>query len=93
MQEKQVCDLGQIFNTEVITCPSLNSPMNGAITFTPGAENSNTGLGSVATYSCYLGYVLVGQTTRVCQNSIGVGVWSGSQPTCQGDKKQPTDKS
>ena len=70
---------------EMTTCPSLTIPTNGVITFTPGVDNSNIGLGSVATYSCNLGYVLVGQTTRVCQSLTGtIGVWSGNQPTCQG---------
>ena len=71
-------------NAEIITCPALMNPNNGVITFTPGADNSNIGLGSVVSYSCNLGYVLVGQTTRVCQSSGTTGVWSGSQPTCEG---------
>ena len=40
-------------------------------------------LGSVATYSCNTGYVLVGQTTRVCQDTNG-GTWSERAPTCEG---------
>ena len=44
-------------------------------------------LGSVATYSCNTGSVLVGQTTRVCEDTNGgtvtTGTWSGSVPTCE----------
>ena len=72
--------------TEVITCPSLSPPTDGVITFTPGADNSNIGLGSVVTYSCNLGYVLVGQTTRECQSVFGGATagWTGYAPVCQG---------
>ncbi len=69
--------------TEVIACPSLAPRVNGTLTFTPGADNSNIGLGSVATYSCNLGYVLVGQSTRECLTVNG-GAWSGNQPACEG---------
>ena len=72
--------------TEVINCPSLTPPTDGVITFTPGADNSNIGLGSVVTYSCNLGYVLVGQTTRECQSVFGGATagWTGYSPVCQG---------
>ncbi|XP_064398669.1 sushi, von Willebrand factor type A, EGF and pentraxin domain-containing protein 1-like isoform X2 [Halichondria panicea] len=70
---------------EILTCPSISPPTNGAITFTPGADNSNIGLGSVATYSCNLGYVLVGHTTRVCQSLYGgaSAAWSVNPPICR----------
>ena len=72
----------------IIGCPPLSALAHGTITLTsrPGVDNSNYGLGSVATYSCNLDYALVGQTTRVCQPIFGnTGIWDGSQPTCQGD--------
>ena len=71
---------------EVISCHSLPSISNGVITFTPGADNSNIGLGSVVTYSCNLGYVLAGQTTRECQSvsSEVLANWTGNAPVCQG---------
>ncbi len=73
-------------HTAILTCPSISPPTNGAITFTPGADNSNIGLGSVATYSCNLGYVLVGHTTRVCQTLYGgaSAAWSVHPPICRG---------
>ena len=77
-------------HTEILTCPSLSPPTNGAITFTPGADNSNIGLGSVATYSCNIGYVLVGHTTRTCQSLYGgaSAAWSGNITICQGIKQK-----
>ena len=70
---------------EAITCPSLATPRNGNIMAISGAHNIIIGLGSVATYSCNLGYNLVGQTSRVCQSVYGTtGVWSGSPPVCEG---------
>ena len=46
------------------------------------------GLEFTAAYSCNTGFVLVGQTTRVCEDTnggtVGNGIWSGSAPTCEG---------
>ena len=84
---KQLLFVYTLIFTEVIACPSLAPPANGTLTFTPGAHNSNIGLGSVATYSCNLGYVLVGQSTRECLTANG-GAWSGNQPTCEGTARR-----
>ena len=59
-----------------VDCDSLADPVNGQVTHTAG-----TTLGQTATYSCNAGYNLVGNSTRTCQVT---GVWSGSEPTCQG---------
>ena len=56
-------------------CPDLQGPDNGVIQVT------GTGYGDTATYSCLPGFALVGGTTRTCQAE---GVWSGSEPFCQG---------
>lgn len=69
--------------TEVITCLSLVAPDNGALTFTPGADNSSIGLGSVAVYSCHRGYVLSGESRRECVSDSG-GSWTGTTTLCQG---------
>ena len=54
-----------------------------------GTNLLTLGLGSVANYSCNTGLGLVGQTTRVCEDTNGgtvtTGTWSGSAPTCEGD--------
>lgn len=56
-----------------IDCGGLGAPTNGMV------DVPSTGFSSVATYSCDPGYLLVGDTTRTCQND---STWSGSEPTC-----------
>ena len=56
-------------------CRIPNAPANGQLGVS-GTNNRQT-----ATYSCDTGYNLVGNSTRTCQAG---GVWSGSEPTCQG---------
>ena len=60
----------------VVDCGALNASANGQVSHTNG-----TTFGQIATYSCDTGYNLVGNSTRTCQAD---GVWSGSEPTCQG---------
>ena len=58
-----------------ITCEDLTDPENGRVSV---PSNNFT---SVATYSCDLGFNLIGQRTRMCmQNRI----WSGMPPRCDG---------
>jgi len=57
-------------------CGDLSAPSNGQISI-----NATT-FGSMATYSCDLGYTLDGNTSRTCQSN---GQWSGSQPSCNGE--------
>jgi len=58
-----------------VDCGILNQPNGGQVT------RDGSSFGSQANYSCSEGYVLNGNTTRVCQ---GDGQWSGSEPTCEG---------
>ena len=58
----------------VVDCGSLASPKFGQVVI------SGTTFGSTATYSCQKGYILVGDSTRVCQVN---GQWSGDAPTCK----------
>ena len=51
------------------------NPENGLVTI-----NGRT-FGSIATYQCDEGFILVGSETRTCQQD---GEWSDSQPTCEG---------
>ena len=57
-------------------CGSLTDPANGQVDLTSG-----TTFGLNATYSCNMGYNLVGVSTRTCH---ATGVWLNSTPTCQG---------
>ena len=59
-----------------VNCGTPSSPANGQVSHTSG-----TTFGQTATYSCDTGYDLMGDNTRTCQST---GVWSGSEPTCQG---------
>ena len=42
--------------------------------------NTSTGYNGVATYSCSIGFVLVGTATRTCQSN---STWSGEAPSCE----------
>ena len=44
---------------------------------------SGRGVGISATYTCNIGYQLVGASNRVCQPD---GTWSGDNPACRGQK-------
>ena len=60
----------------VVDCGTLTNPANGQVSHTAG-----TTFGQTATYSCDVGYNLVGDNNRTCQ---ATGRWSGNTPTCQG---------
>ena len=55
-------------------CSTLSHPDGGMVT-TPG----DITLGTVATYHCNEGLMLLGNATRTCQSN---GVWSGEEPMC-----------
>ncbi len=64
----------------LVICPNLNSPQSGQVI----VSDVNNIQGSNATYSCNIGFELIGNSMRICQNTGGsVGVWSGSDPTCR----------
>src|SRR5260370_86042 len=58
---------------ETSSCPALDSPMAGVV-----AAPERTP-GSMATYTCQMGYTLNGSATRICQAS---GIWSDAPATC-----------
>ena len=60
----------------VVDCGTLTDPANGQVNHTAG-----TTFGQTATYSCNIGYNLVGNNTRVCQDTAN---WSQNAPTCDG---------
>ena len=55
-------------------CGSLPNPVNGLVNTSPGTSE-----GSVATYSCADGTVLMGTATRFCGSE---GIWLPAAPTC-----------
>ena len=44
------------------------------------AKYTGTSIGSLATYQCEEGYLLAGNSQRICQSN---GHWNGSTPECQ----------
>lgn len=58
-------------------CPTLPTPNNGDV------RVSGVEVGGIATYSCDVGFRLVGNSTRVCQDSV---TWSGEAPVCSASK-------
>ena len=58
-----------------VSCGNLSNPVDGEV-----RADGNT-FGSQANYSCSEGYVLNGNSTRMCQSD---GQWSGSEPRCEG---------
>ena len=69
-----------------VTCSALSDLGNGTVRIVPDSNTQRFSFGSVATYSCNTWFGLVGQTTRVCEDTNGgtvtTGTWSGSAPTC-----------
>ena len=57
----------------IVTCPPL------AVTSRLAVSAPNLTYSSNATYSCSVGYEIIGNSTRTCQND---GTWSESEPTC-----------
>ena len=57
-----------------VNCGALDSPDFGQVSWT------STIFSGVATYSCFPGYVLIGQIERRCE---GNGIWSGQAPSCE----------
>ena len=67
-----------------IKCLEPEAPLNGTVILSTLQFN----VGTTAIYSCDPGYVLVGETTRTCEDTNGgtviTGTWSGTPPYCQG---------
>ena len=54
---------------------------NGRISYTPDDDGLFSNVGTLATYSCNVGFALMGSDSRECLEG---GVWSGATPTCEG---------
>ena len=61
-----------------VECPQLQDPANGAV------SQPNNVTGTIATYTCDPGFVLVGSETQMCMTD---GTWSGQPPTCSESKQ------
>ncbi|XP_055886163.1 sushi, von Willebrand factor type A, EGF and pentraxin domain-containing protein 1-like [Biomphalaria glabrata] len=58
---------------EEIQCPEPSFIQNGHVSYT------QLTVGSLANYACNSGYVLIGSTSRVCNED---GTWQGGKPAC-----------
>ena len=65
----------------VTACLAPEHPVTGSAGLT--IQFNSTVFGSTAVYSCSSDYVLVGNSTRVCQTD---GNWTGSPSHCRGKK-------
>ncbi len=68
-------------------CPTLSVPINGSVTYTSTAdEDGSYRFNVVATYSCNIGFSLVGDSNRTCtgDGSSTTGTFSGMAPNCEG---------
>ena len=63
------------FDTVIRDCMALADPVNGQVTVDPDTLQD-----SIATYTCDVGYDLIGAEMRTCLSS---GVWDQTDPTCQ----------
>ena len=60
-------------------CDELSDPENGNVNVTRAVDTGVTE-GSIADYTCNMGYQLIGEDqTRTCMSN---GMWSGEEPTC-----------
>ncbi len=65
-------------------CTELEPIENGAISYDPVNQGPEYNLGTVATYSCEDGYMLIGSRTRNCEGSgVILGNFTGISPFCE----------
>ena len=65
-----------------IMCAALSAPSNGAVS----TGKQEAPYGTVATFTCSPGFTLNGNDKRSCTGSGPRGTWTGSQPSCNGNK-------
>ncbi len=70
----------------MITCPPLNGPTNGTVTYNDVADDGNLKFETQATYGCDTGFYLVGINTKTCtgDGSSITGAFDGLVPICEG---------
>ena len=69
-------------------CPALSDPINGEIDYDGGDTSTNNNqipFGTMATYTCVIGFALIGNDIRTCtgDGSRTTGAFSGIDPTCE----------
>ena len=61
----------------LVDCGDPGTPVNGNRNFTDTLE------GSIVTYTCYDGFVLVGNSTQTCELTPDGAFWSYDRPQCR----------
>ena len=67
-----------LLSTTAIVCQGLPEIDNGMISYAPDSVGPEYDLGTVATYTCDEGFMLVGSAQRTCED----GNFSGMEPFC-----------
>ncbi len=67
-------------------CPDLSDPANGQIVYDDDTQAPFM-VNTTATYSCAVGFTLQGFDKRTCVGSSRNGMWSGTEPSCEGEYK------
>ena len=67
---------------QIINCDAISVPMNGM------SDSSITTYGSTITFSCNIGYKLIGNDSITCQANKE---WNGSVPTCENESDCGSD--
>ena len=62
----------------MIDCGGLTDPEGGQVMISSGTVAA-TGLNAIASYTCDVGYELVGNAMRTCEAN---GEWNGTEPVC-----------
>ena len=71
------CLTAPIYSFPAISCGELPDPDNGQV------DMDNDIFDSSATYSCILGYEILGVAIRTCLANMS---WSDEQPTCERER-------
>ncbi len=65
-------------------CNELEAIANGIISYAPDNQGPEYDLGTVATYSCDDGFILIGSSNRVCEDDGDIlGTFAGIAPSCE----------
>ena len=63
----------------LVSCPSLDSPINGMINCSLGDDEVSS-YEDTCSFTCDTGYELTDSDTRTCQSD---GTWSGNSTMCE----------
>ena len=70
-------------HTFTAQCPELPAIVNGFITYAPD-DVADYDIGTIATYQCNPGFILVGNMTRDCLEAAdGTGEFNSEAPICE----------